>query len=101
VNGVHLVLFGMHNRTFHPISAIASQVAVPTGALLVNLGSLMARWTGGAWKSTLHRVTNPAPDVAASSRRLSLAFFHKVRAGRRSVLVTEGNGMQGLSGMCR
>lgn len=37
----------------------------------------MTRWTNGMWKSTLHRVTNPAPQKAHSSRRLSMAFFHK------------------------
>ena len=37
----------------------------------------MTRWTNGHWKSTLHRVTNPVPAKASSSRRLSVAFFHK------------------------
>jgi hypothetical protein len=49
----------------------------PSGALLVNLGSLMTRWTNTLWASTLHRVTNPAPHKQHSSRRLSMAFFHK------------------------
>ncbi|KAF6262954.1 hypothetical protein COO60DRAFT_556367 [Scenedesmus sp. NREL 46B-D3] len=53
------------------------EVDVPPGALLLNLGSLMSRWTNGLWKSTLHRVTNPKPARAHSSRRLSMAFFHK------------------------
>lgn len=47
------------------------------GALLVNLGSLMTRWTNTLWKSTLHRVTNPPISKQANSRRLSVAFFHK------------------------
>lgn len=47
------------------------------GALLVNLGSLMSRWTNTLWKSTLHRVTNPPAHKQANSRRLSMAFFHK------------------------
>lgn len=51
---------------------------VPRGALLVNLGSLMTRWTAGRWRSTLHRVTNPRHEIAADSRRFSLAYFHKV-----------------------
>jgi hypothetical protein len=37
----------------------------------------MTHWTGGRWKSTLHRVTNPPPSKAGSSRRLSVALFHK------------------------
>ncbi|WIA18229.1 hypothetical protein OEZ85_009699 [Tetradesmus obliquus] len=53
------------------------EVEVPAGALLLNLGSLMSRWTNGLWKATLHRVTNPLPAKARSSRRLSMAFFHK------------------------
>lgn len=52
---------------------------LPAGALLLNLGSLMTRWTNGNWKSTIHRVTNPsAAATARTSRRLSAAFFHKV-----------------------
>jgi hypothetical protein len=47
------------------------------GALLLNLGSIMTRWTNGHWKSTLHRVTNPVAARAGKSRRLSVAFFHK------------------------
>lgn len=69
------------------------EVSVPRGALLVNLGSLLTRWTNGRWKSTLHRVTNPNQSkfdthkISSSSphssqtpstRRFSLAYFHKV-----------------------
>eukprot|EP00892_Ulva_mutabilis_P008272 jgi/Ulvmu1/5817/UM025_0074.1 len=56
------------------------EVVVPRGALLVNIGTLMTRWTAGQWPSTLHRVTNPRRDRAADSRRFSLAYFHKVNA---------------------
>jgi isopenicillin N synthase-like dioxygenase len=45
------------------------------GAFVVNLGDLMQDWTGGAWRSTLHRVVNP-PDMGTSAR-LSMAFFHQ------------------------
>lgn len=56
------------------------EVEVPRGALLVNLGSLMALWTNGRWRSTLHRVTNPPASKFHGSpcRRFSLAYFHKV-----------------------
>lgn len=40
------------------------------GALVVNLGDAMARWTNDQWRSTMHRVQVPA------GRRQSIAFFH-------------------------
>ncbi|MEO5899881.1 MAG: 2-oxoglutarate and iron-dependent oxygenase domain-containing protein [Ilumatobacteraceae bacterium] len=50
--------------------------AVP-GALVVNIGDLMAEWTNDRWVSTLHRVVNPPRDQANDSRRISLVFFHQ------------------------
>jgi isopenicillin N synthase-like dioxygenase len=47
------------------------------GALVVNLGDLMQRWTNDRWRSTLHRVVNPPPDAHGRSRRQSIAFFHQ------------------------
>jgi isopenicillin N synthase-like dioxygenase len=44
------------------------------GALLVNLGDLMARWTNDQWLSTLHRVIPPVVDGTITRRR-SVAFF--------------------------
>lgn len=51
------------------------------GAFVVNLGDLMADWTGGAWRSTMHRVGLPPMDVP--SERLSIAFFHQPNAEAR------------------
>ncbi len=50
-------------------------VAPADGALLINLGDLMARWTNERWMSTLHRVKPPIVDGSIRRRR-SAAFFH-------------------------
>lgn len=47
------------------------------GTFTVNLGDLMQDWTGGRWRSTLHRVVNPPVEAGATARRLSMAFFHQ------------------------
>ncbi len=50
---------------------------VPTeGALLVNLGDLLARWTNDRWMSTMHRVVPPTDADGRPIRRRSAAFFH-------------------------
>ena len=46
------------------------------GALLVNLGDLLAEWTNDRWRSTLHRVVPPPRNAAGPVRRRSVAFFH-------------------------
>ena len=56
-------------------------------ALLVNVGNQLQAWSDGRWRSTKHRVTNPAYvtfeedtktfDENVSTRRVSVAFFHK------------------------
>ena len=47
-----------------------------SGALLVNLGDLLARWTNDRWRSTLHRVQPPERVHDRSAERSSMAFFH-------------------------
>ncbi|MGI5341739.1 isopenicillin N synthase family dioxygenase [Streptomyces sp. CA-181903] len=49
-------------------------VAAVPGGFVVNIGDLMALWTGGRWVSTMHRVVNPPPGDASS--RLSIPFFY-------------------------
>jgi|SRR6266702_4166378 len=44
-------------------------------AFVINIGDLMARWTNDRWRSTVHRVSNPAVDRAATDRRQSITFF--------------------------
>jgi isopenicillin N synthase-like dioxygenase len=47
------------------------------GALLVNLGDLMARWTNERWRSTLHRVVPVLSTDERPHRRRSIPFFHE------------------------
>lgn len=47
------------------------------GALLVNLGDLMARWTNERWRSTLHRVMPVLTTDDQPRRRRSIPFFHE------------------------
>ena len=44
------------------------------GSFVVNIGDLMAFWTGGQWASTVHRVVTP-PDAAVQSR-ISIPLFY-------------------------
>lgn len=63
-------------------AATEAWVPIPPakGALVINIGDLMARWTNDRWTSTLHRVVNPdavlGSPAGASQRRQSMPFFH-------------------------
>lgn len=46
------------------------------GAYVVNIGDLMARWTNDRWRSTLHRVVDPASPDGQYPTRHSMPFFH-------------------------
>ena len=46
------------------------------GALLINLGDLLARWSNDRWLSTMHRVVPPRDADGTLLRRRSAAFFH-------------------------
>jgi isopenicillin N synthase-like dioxygenase len=47
------------------------------GALVVNVGDLMSRWTNDRWRSTLHRVTPVLSNDNSIRRRRSVPFFHE------------------------
>lgn len=47
------------------------------GALVVNVGDLMSRWTNDRWRSTLHRVTPVLSNDNTIRRRRSIPFFHE------------------------
>ncbi|MCA3263736.1 MAG: isopenicillin N synthase family oxygenase [Telmatospirillum sp.] len=54
-------------------------VLIPDGALAINLGDLLERWTNRRWKATMHRVVNP-PEALRNTARQSMGFFFKPNA---------------------
>jgi isopenicillin N synthase-like dioxygenase len=55
-------------------------VPVVRDAFVVNIGDVMERWTNDRWVSTLHRVTIPPDELAATEERFSMAFFQNPSA---------------------
>lgn len=47
------------------------------GSYVINIGDIMQNWTNDRWVSTVHRVVNPPSDLANTSRRHSVVFFHQ------------------------
>jgi isopenicillin N synthase-like dioxygenase len=47
---------------------------VVDGAFTINAGDLLAHWSGGRWRSAIHRMLPPAPDALDESL-LSLVYF--------------------------
>ena len=45
------------------------------GAVLINLGDMLQKWSGGLYKSTRHRVVARAIAGGSSHERYSLPFF--------------------------
>lgn len=65
-------------------------VEAPAGALVINLGDLMQRWTNDRWRSTMHRVVVPADGGV--HRRLTMPFFHNANWDARVECIVEPGG---------
>jgi isopenicillin N synthase-like dioxygenase len=50
-------------------------VPATPGALVINTGDLIQRWTNDRWISNLHRVVNPPRHHNGPTRRLSIVMF--------------------------
>ncbi len=61
-----------HSRSWVP-------VMIPPDAFLVQAGDLLTRWTNRVIRPNIHRVVNPPLELAATSRRLSIPYFHYPR----------------------
>jgi isopenicillin N synthase-like dioxygenase len=65
-----------HSRSWVP-------AMIPPDAFLVQAGDLLTRWTSRVIRPNIHRVVNPPAAVAATSRRLSIPYFHHPRLDPR------------------
>lgn len=61
-------------------------VDAPDGALVVNLGDLMQRWSNDRWRSTMHRVV--VPPGRHDRSRLTMPFFHNADWNARVECIT-------------
>ncbi len=52
------------------------------GALTINTGDLLARWSGGRWKSNRHRVL-PPQAAAPDEDLVSLVYFYEANHDTR------------------
>ena len=75
INTITLLL-GAEEAGLELLTAEGEWLAVdpPEGALVVNIGDMLERLTGGTLRSTTHRVVNPAGEAARRSR-YSMPFF--------------------------
>ncbi|KAH8922768.1 Clavaminate synthase-like protein [Atractiella rhizophila] len=78
-----------------PRSKEWTPVNVPPDCVLVNVGDALEFWTGGKFKSTLHRVTaGPNGGDGAGAERWSIAFFDQPD---KEVPLVVGDGTVGVN----
>lgn len=61
---------GVPGLEVKPVAADWTSIEAPAGAIVVNLGDMLARWTNDRYRSTPHRVVGPH-----SSDRYTIPFF--------------------------
>lgn len=59
-----------------PGSEVWIPCEIPQDTLFLQAGDLLARWTNRLVHANIHRVVNPPLELAATSRRQSIVFFH-------------------------
>ncbi|WP_069884724.1 hypothetical protein [Streptomyces luteocolor] len=63
-----------------PDDLFTRHTTTPHWDFTLNIGDLMARWSGDRWRSGRHRVLPPPPD-APHEELTSLVYFHSCAPG--------------------